>query len=256
MATETAPAGPRTRPGRGKPCASKPAALGVLDGSVAHVLGSGARQSGSAPQTLLQSTTSGVQTEQPSGRTDGDEQLVEAVTHGDQDALATLYDRYASVCFGLALKLLGDRAAAEEAVQEVFWRVWQRAGSFDRTRRFSPWLLSIAHNYCIDELRRSRVRPQLVDGEKRHPILYMIPDETDVEHTVLCSEQHRIVVDALHQLPGRQRQVLELAYFRGFTHQEIADQLGDPLGTVKTRIRLGLQKLRTLFEEQGLIQES
>jgi RNA polymerase sigma-70 factor (ECF subfamily) len=184
-----------------------------------------------------------------------DEQLIEHVAHGDRRAFEALYDRYASSVFGLALRILGNREQAEEAVQEIFWRVWQRAQSFDRNRSFAPWLFGIAHNYCIDELRRRRVRPQSVYEDDEHPILSAIPDETDVGETALLSEQRRLVLDALQELPKEQRQALELAYFGGLTQQEVADRLGSPLGTVKTRMRLGLQKLRTILGRQGLVEQ-
>jgi RNA polymerase sigma-70 factor (ECF subfamily) len=184
-----------------------------------------------------------------------DEQLIKAVAQGDRRAFETIYDRYAPMVFGLALKTLGDREAAEEAVQGVFWRVWQRAASFDQNRAFLPWLFSISHNYYIDELRRRRSRPQSVYEDESHPVLSAIPDETDVGEMALQSEQRRIVLDALQQLPIEQRQALELAYFGGLTQQEIATRLGNPLGTIKTRIRLGLQKLRSILQGQGLIEE-
>lgn len=183
-----------------------------------------------------------------------DEQLVEAVAQGDRQAFEKLYDRYAPVVFGLALKMLGDREVAEEAVQEIFWRVWQRAKSFDRNRAFAPWLFGIAHNYCIDELRRRRARPQPVYEDDDHPVLSTIADSADVSEAALQSEQRRVVLDALRELPAEQRQALELAYFGGLTQQEIATRLGNPLGTIKTRMRLGLQKLRSILQGQQVVE--
>jgi RNA polymerase sigma-70 factor (ECF subfamily) len=179
-----------------------------------------------------------------------DDQLIEAVARGDRRAFESLYDRYSSAVFGLALRTLRDRESAEEAVQEVFWRVWQRAQSFDRNRSFKPWLFGIAHNYCIDELRRRRSRPQSVYEDDEHPVLSSIADAADVSEAALDSEQRRIVLTALEQLPTEQRQALELAYFSGLTQQEIAVRLGNPLGTIKTRMRLGLQKLRGILQGQ------
>jgi RNA polymerase sigma-70 factor, ECF subfamily len=184
-----------------------------------------------------------------------DDLLLGRVAAGDRRAFEALYDRYAAVVFGLALRMLGDRGAAEEAVQEIFWRVWQRLGSFDRSRAFAPWLFGIAHNYCIDELRRRKVRPQPVYEDDEHPVLSSIPDETDIGETAILAEQSRTVRDAIDQLPDEQRQALLLAYYGGLTQQEIATRLGNPLGTVKTRMRLGLQKLRTLLEGQTLAEE-
>ena len=184
-----------------------------------------------------------------------DERLIARVVEGDRGAFEMLYDRYASTVLGLALRMLGDREVAEDAVQEIFWRVWRRLGSFDPSRAFAPWLFGIAHNYCIDELRRRKVRPQSVYEDDENPILSEIADEADVGESALLAEQGRIVRSALEQLPEEQRQTLLLAYFGGLTQQEIAAKLGNPLGTVKTRMRLGLQKLRAVLQGQTLVEE-
>jgi RNA polymerase sigma-70 factor (ECF subfamily) len=184
-----------------------------------------------------------------------DDELIAQVVAGDRQAFETLYDRYAATVFGLALKMLGDRAVAEDAVQEIFWRVWRRLGSFDRSRPFAPWLFGIAHNYCIDELRRRKVRPQTVLEDVDNPVLSDIPDDVDIGETAILAEQRAAVRTALEHLPDEQRQALQLAYFGGLTQQEIAARLGNPLGTVKTRMRLGLQKLRSLLEGQALVGE-
>jgi len=184
-----------------------------------------------------------------------DERLVARVVKGDRRAFELLYDRYAATIFGLALRMLGDREMAEEAVQEIFVRVWRRLGSFDQSRAFAPWLFGIAHNYCIDELRRRKVRPQFVYEDDENSVLSDIPDELDVGEAAILAEQGQIVRAALEQLPEEQRQALLLAYFGGLTQQEIAVKLGNPLGTVKTRMRLGLQKLRALLKGQTLVEE-
>lgn len=184
-----------------------------------------------------------------------DDQLIGRVANGDRAAFEALYERYAAAVFGLALKVLRDRESAEEAVQEIFWRIWKRASSFDRGRAFAPWLFGIAHNYCIDELRRRKVRPQFVFDDDDHPILSEVADETDVSADALLAEQRELVRAALNQLPPEQRQALTMAYFGGLTQQEIAVQLGNPLGTVKTRMRLGLQKLRTLLQGHSMVEE-
>lgn len=184
-----------------------------------------------------------------------DDQLIRRVAAGDRQAFETLYDRYAATVYGVALRMLADRELAEDAVQEVFWRVWKRAASFDRSRAFAPWLFGIAHNYAIDELRRRRVRPQPVYEDDENPILSEIPDQADVGEAAVLADQRRIVREAIDQLPEEQRQALLLAYFGGLTQQEIATKLGNPLGTVKTRMRLGLQKLRGLLQGQALVEE-
>jgi RNA polymerase sigma-70 factor (ECF subfamily) len=183
-----------------------------------------------------------------------DAQLVAAVAQGDRCAFETIYDHYAPAVFGLALRMLRDRKVAEEIVQEVFWRIWQRADRFDCTRSFAPWLFGIAHKACIDELRRQRTRPQSVYENDDHALLSAIPDDTDVGAMALHAEQRRDVVHALQQLPIEQRQALVLAYFGGLTQQQIAERVDAPLGTVKTRIRLGLQKIRTLLRAQERIE--
>ena len=184
-----------------------------------------------------------------------DDQLITRAVAGDRDAFESLYDRYSAAVFGVALKMLGDREVAEDAVQEIFWRVWRRLASFDRSRAFAPWLFGIAHNYCIDELRRRKVRPQPVYEDDDHPILSDIPDDVDVGEAAALADQRRILREALDQLPEEQRQALLLAYYGGLTQQEIAARLGNPLGTVKTRMRLGLQKLRALLQGQTLVEE-
>jgi RNA polymerase sigma-70 factor (ECF subfamily) len=205
-------------------------------------------------RTLRKGSSELTQAAQPVETTLQDEQLIAAVAHGDRRAFETIYDRYAPAVFGLALKMLRDREVAEEIVQEVFWRVWQRAGSFDCKRSFAPWLFGIAHNACIDELRRQRMRPQSIRGDDEYSLLSMIPDDTDVSELALHVEQRRSVAEALQQLPVEQRQALTLAYFGGLTQPEIAEQVEAPLGTVKTRIRLGLQKLRDMLQVQELIE--
>lgn len=177
-----------------------------------------------------------------------DEQLIAATAQRDQQAFAALYDRYAPTVFGLALTMLGNRGDAEEVTQEVFWRVWQQSASYDCSRPGAPWLCSIAHHYCIDELRRRRRRPRLISEEVAAPPLPTIPDDVDIVETVCQAEQRRVVVAALQQLPLEQRQTLELAYFGGLTQSEIAARLGTPLGTIKTRTRLGLKKFRTMLQ--------
>ena len=184
-----------------------------------------------------------------------DDLLITRVAAGDRHAFELLYDRYAATVFGVAMKMLADRDAAEDAVQEIFWRVWRRAGSFDHSRAFAPWLFGIAHNYCIDELRRRKVRPQPVYEDDEHPVLSDIPDDVDVGEAAVLADQRAIVRAALDRLPEEQRQALLLAYFGGLTQQEIAARLGNPLGTVKTRMRLGLLKLRALLQGQALVDE-
>ena len=180
--------------------------------------------------------------------------LIAAIATGDSQALEVLYDRYAPVVYRLALRILKSPEMAEDLVQEVFWRVWRRSGSFERERgRVAQWLFGIAHNLCIDELRRLRSRPTPVYEDVDHPIIQQLVDEQmDVPAAAWATEQRRVIAEALHELPQAQRQAIELAYFSGMSHQEIATKLGRPLGTIKTRVRLGLQKLSGLLAARGL----
>lgn len=184
-----------------------------------------------------------------------DEALVRRLLDGDPAALATLYDRYAGVAFSLLLRMLGDRTVAEEVLQEVFLRVWQRAATYQHARgRFAPWLLAIAHHLAIDELRRrQRQPPRVADREATERQIALVPDPgPDVAETAGAREERERIAAALAALPAAQRVALELAYFDGYSQAEIATRLGEPLGTVKTRIRLGLRKLRDLLHAPEL----
>ncbi len=168
--------------------------------------------------------------------------------HNESWALAELYDRYARLVFSLALKVLNDRASAEEMVQEVFAKVWRGAGDYTPERgKFSSWLIGITHHRCIDELRRRRVRP-VTESTDEEPLLELAGDDDPAEAAFYSLERAR-VRRALSKIPTEQRVVIELAFFEGLTHQEIAQRCGEPLGTVKTRVRLGMQKLKELLKE-------
>jgi RNA polymerase sigma-70 factor (ECF subfamily) len=187
--------------------------------------------------------------------TDADDQLlIAAVARGESHALEALYDRYSGVVYRLAFRMLKHREQSEEIVQEVFWRVWRRSASFERERgRVAQWIFGIAHNLCIDEMRRMRARPNPVYEDENHPVIQQLIDEqVDVPAAAWASEQRRVIVSALAGLPSAQREAIELAYFGGLSHQEIADQLDRPLGTIKTRVRLGLQKLSSILSLSGM----
>jgi RNA polymerase sigma-70 factor (ECF subfamily) len=182
-----------------------------------------------------------------------DETLLARIADGDSRALELLYDRYARVVYALAVRMLGTGELAEDIVQETFWRVWRRSNTFQARRgQVAAWIFGIAHNLSIDELRRQRARPEQVYDTDERPVLRDHIDPTaDVVGAALEQEQRRLITTALEQIPGEQRQVIELAYFGGLSQSEIAARLGTPLGTVKTRVRLGLQKLRELLAAQG-----
>lgn len=171
-----------------------------------------------------------------------DAQLIQSVVRQDPSALLTLYDRHGRLAFAVAYRVLGDPGAAEEVVQDAFLLVWQRASSFDpsRGRGVRAWLLTIVRNRAIDIGRRAMHRPrQSVDLAAAEAAL-AVPDAWDEVSGGLERDHVRTAVASL---PDEQQRAIELAYFEGLTHREIADRTGTPLGTVKGRLRLGLVKL-------------
>lgn len=185
---------------------------------------------------------------------DVDTQLIERLARGDMAALDELYTRYARPVYSLALRILGDSADAEEVTQDVFERVWRHARSFDAQRgQFSAWLLGVTHHVAVDALRKRQRRPQLLTADRDDPRDWPnLPAPDDVSETTLRHLQAQQIRRALRSLPPPQQQAIELAYFNGMSHLEIAAALGDPLGTVKARIRRGMQRLRAALEELGV----
>ncbi len=184
----------------------------------------------------------------------GDEVLMTRIARRDSEALRDLYDRYSHTAFGLAYRILGDRPTAEEIVQEAFWRVWKRAKSYARNRgQVSTWVMSIVHHLAIDEVRRRQSRPVNASTDSEDETLMDLPDlRTDVAVTVVSNLTREQVRAAVARLAQPQREVLELAYFGGMTHQEISKHLGQPLGTVHTRTRTALAKLRQQLAAQAI----
>ena len=180
-----------------------------------------------------------------------DEQLIAQVARGDTAAYEMLYDRYCSAVMGLALKITGDRSLAEEVVQETFWRVWRKADLF-RTQRgaFTSWFFGITRNLSIDVLRRQKTQIQPVE-ETEQIIEQAIDPSMNVPEAAWLREKQQQMRAAIETLPAEQRSVIEMAYFRGLTRQEIAQATGEPLGTIHTRARLALQKLREELQMQG-----
>ncbi len=177
-----------------------------------------------------------------------DERLIAAVAAGDGWALSKLYERDRRLVLWTAYKTMHDSASAEEIAQEVFYKLWRCAREYQPERgRFSTWLISITRNACIDELRHRRARPVLepVDDETKLDAASEANGEDNLDHIL---ERTR-VANALAHIPAEQRHVIELAFFEGLSHPEIASRCGDPLGTVKTRLRLGMEKLKGLLEE-------
>lgn len=182
-----------------------------------------------------------------------DEILLGRIAAGNSGALEVLYDRYAPAVMGLALKLTGDQVAAEEVVQETFWRAWRNAHTYQMQRgACSSWLFGIARNLTIDLYRRRKARPQVVLDEAEAQRIENTPDpDTDVAESVWTAIKHTQVRAAIGTLPDEQRRVIELAFFGGMTRQEIAQATGEPLGTVHTRARLALKKLRDTLQAEG-----
>ena len=181
----------------------------------------------------------------------GDEVLVTRLLQRDAAAFAALYDRHSRMAFGLAYRMLNDPSAAEDVVQEAFLSLWRQAASFQAGKStFRTWLLSIVHHRAIDRLRRAQnreVSDAALEGAPERP------DATvDVEHEVVASIESEQIRAALGVLPADQRRAIELAYFGGHSHSEIAKLLGIPVGTVKGRLRIGLQKLRMSLDQVGL----
>lgn len=178
---------------------------------------------------------------------ESDVELLHAVARGDEGALARLYDQYRVILFGLLVRILNSREEAEDVLQEVFLQVWRRARDFDEGRgRPFTWLVTLARSRAIDRIRQLGARQRLADSAAQNT-----PDEaSDAAADTLHSEQREILARALAALPEEQRRTLNLAYFEGLTQSEIAEKLGTPLGTVKTRMRSGMIKLRELLGEQ------
>jgi RNA polymerase sigma-70 factor (ECF subfamily) len=183
-----------------------------------------------------------------------DEELMALVQAGDADAFEVIYDRHCHAAFSLAYRMCGRRATAEDVLQEAFLALWRTGGQYDRTRgSLRNWILRIVHNRAVDALRRGGVRDRHTLHEEG--AIERVAGFEDTEEQIVDRERAHEVRGALGVLPKEQRQVLELAYFGGFTHTEIASMLQMPVGTVKGRMRLGLAKLRlTLVAEEGIPQ--
>jgi RNA polymerase sigma-70 factor, ECF subfamily len=183
---------------------------------------------------------------------EADDRLVKALEARDTKALETLYDRYGDYVYSVCLRMVGDVQLAEDLSQEVFLRLWRRPDLYDVSRgRFVTWLLSVARNRGIDE-RRSRGRRFRYEAPPSLAAEEMLASAATAEgdDAAILSDERVIIQKALAILPPEQRLAIQLAYFGGYTQQEIATGLSQPLGTVKTRIRLGLQKLRSILIEQ------
>jgi RNA polymerase sigma-70 factor (ECF subfamily) len=175
-----------------------------------------------------------------------DEELMQRLAYRDLVAFRALYDRYGNLVYSAALRVVRDAQIAEDMVQEIFLRIWRKPESYVAQRgRFPTWLTSVTRNRAVDEIRARgrRFRHETASPEEQEREL-PASDANDPALTAELSDQRRLILAALAQIPAEQREIIELAYFGGLTQQEIAERLKQPLGTVKTRIRLGMQKLR------------
>ena len=166
--------------------------------------------------------------------------LVSAIRSGDEQAMAQLYDRYSPIIYSVALRVLGDTGAAEDILQEIFLQLWRNPQRFDASRGSLPgWLAVIARNRAIDSLRKRRLETDITE--------VVVSVEPDLAGKAEWSRVADKIRGALGGMPSPQRSALEMAFFEGLTHTEIAEKTGEPLGTVKTRIRAGLMTLRKAF---------
>jgi RNA polymerase sigma-70 factor (ECF subfamily) len=177
-----------------------------------------------------------------------DEEMMQLVQSGEPRAFELLYDRHGGAAFSLAYRMVGNRVTAEDITQEAFLSIWRSRLRYDQARgSVRTWVLGIVHNRAIDALRRSVVhdrRRETIEGVEER---FEARDRTEVE--AARREEARSVRSALDTLPADQRRTIELAYFGGFSHSQIAELLGEPIGTVKGRMRLGLDKMRRQLAE-------
>jgi RNA polymerase sigma-70 factor (ECF subfamily) len=177
----------------------------------------------------------------------GDEELMQLVAAGEPRAFEVIYERHSTAAFSLAYRICGVRATAEEVAQEAFLAIWRSGARYDRARgSVRTWLLGVVHNRSIDTIRRTTTHERRRAADEQAADWIEAPERTEVE--VARREEARSVRVLLDELPAEQRRVVELAYFGGFTHEQIAQMLGAPLGTVKGRMRLALEKMRSSMD--------
>lgn len=185
---------------------------------------------------------------------ESDESLLRLISRKDVRAYELLYDRHAQTVHNLLMRIVRDGAIAEELLQEVFWQLWQKADQYEGAGSVAAWLYRMARNKALDQLRHQRARPQTAPAEpdvlERSPRFFTSSAESEVEQ----SWRRQQVLQALDSLPGEQRLCLELAYFDGMSQREIADRTNTPLGTIKTRMRIGMEKLERVLRAVGYLE--
>jgi len=178
-------------------------------------------------------------------------ELVARMAQGRQDALSTLYDDTSSMLNGLLHRILEHSEDAEEVLLDVYMKAWKNAAGYSEKRgSVQAWLITMARNTAIDRIRQRRAQPRMVEFESEQGFDVESPDASPEAQTALAQRRRR-VQELLNELPPEQRQALELAFYAGLTHAELAERLGEPLGTIKSRIRMGLMRLRALLDDGG-----
>ena len=178
-----------------------------------------------------------------------DQRLIELIVEQQQDALSILYDRYSRLVYSMAYRTVGDSGLAEEITQEVFLRVWEKANTYrPQQAKVITWVASITRYRAIDVMRKRKIRPEGNQADWDEGQVLEKIDPADVEQIVELRQRRTKVRAALAELPEDQRHALALAFFYGYSHSQIADHLQEPLGTIKTRIRSGMHKLRSLLD--------
>ncbi|MCB0168145.1 MAG: sigma-70 family RNA polymerase sigma factor [Anaerolineae bacterium] len=184
-----------------------------------------------------------------------DENLLQKIAQQDSAALELLYDRHAQTVFNLIGRIVRDMAIADELLQETFWQVWQQADRYRGEGSAAAWMYRIARNKSLDQLRRQKARPQpLETGSEAddQAVWDQLPaDNAEVEPVVEQRRDSNAVRQALQEIPSEQRQCLELAYFEGMSQRQIAEHTATPLGTVKTRIKMGMEKMERFLRAEG-----
>jgi RNA polymerase sigma-70 factor (ECF subfamily) len=181
-----------------------------------------------------------------------DLRLLALISQGDQKSLAIIYDKYSRLIYSLTLRIVRNEEEARELQQDVFLQVWHKAGLFDNERgSFVTWLVTLAHNKSINTLRSRRYKKSALEAKQD---IGDITHESTVDHhtplsSTMESDERRHVLAALEQIPEAQRKALYLSYYEGYSQSEIADMLGEPLGTIKTRMRKGMMKLVEILGE-------
>lgn len=185
-----------------------------------------------------------------------DQNLIRLITRHDEKALAAFYDRFSRLVYSMAFNIVGDEIAAEEITQDVFLSIWKKSSSYDASQsKVTTWIASITRNRAIDFLRARSVRPASYEFSWDDEPILEIADSLNVEEETELRQRQQNVRLGLTMLPEDQRKVLSLAYYGGYSHSEMAEILNEPLGTVKTRLRLAMQKLRQFIQDEETSQE-